>query len=190
MASNIFFTSDVHFGHKNIIRYSNRPFNSVTDMNETLIRNWNSVVPENGVVYSLGDFAFSKIEEVESILHRLNGRIYMISGNHDEVITRNARRILDTNKVVKIVPYWEIKHNGQDICLFHYGCRVWNKSHRGSWLLFGHSHGSLPPYGKSVDVGVDSTYVTGKAPYMPLSFEQIDAFMAKRKIESEDYHGD
>ena len=55
---NLFFTSDTHFFHEGIIRFCNRPFGSVEEMNETLIRNWNEKVPEDGTVFHLGDFAF------------------------------------------------------------------------------------------------------------------------------------
>lgn len=84
--------------------------------------------------------------------------------------------------------FHELNVQGQKVVLSHYGSRVWNKSHRGSWLLYGHSHGSLPPLGKSVDVGVDSPWVTGKPEYRPFNYEEIKVFMDKQTPEFLDHH--
>ena len=78
-----FFTSDTHFGHANIIRLCNRPFKDVEEMNEKLIENWNKVVPEDGTVFHLGDFAFGGSALWNSVIPRLNGQIYLIIGNHE-----------------------------------------------------------------------------------------------------------
>lgn len=185
---NTWFTSDIHFYHKNIIKYSNRPFKDVDDMNSSLIRNWNERVDTNDTVYSLGDFAFAKIGKILEILSQLNGNIHLINGNHDEEIVNNAQLILDSGFVKSISDYKEIRVDGEFICLFHYGNRVWNRSHRGSWQLYGHSHGTLPPYGKSVDVGVDAPFVTGKAEYRPFSFQEIREYMNRRMVEVADQH--
>ena len=183
------FTSDLHYHHNNIIKYSNRPFNNVEHMNASLIDNWNANVGENDDVYSLGDFAFTKIGKILEILSQLKGNIHMINGNHDEEVIKNRKVILDSGYVKSISDYKEIRVNGQFICLFHYGARVWNRSHRGSWMLYGHSHGSLPPYGKSVDVGVDATFIlNGRTEYRPYSFLEIKQFMDSRNIEIADQH--
>lgn len=88
---NLFFTSDTHFFHEGIIKFCNRPFESVEEMNETLIRNWNETVPEDGTVFHLGDFAFGGWREWMSAYNRLNGKIYLILGNHD---MKNAKHAL------------------------------------------------------------------------------------------------
>ena len=94
---NIFLTSDQHFFHGNIIKYCNRPWNSgkdsdgniivtqndIDEMNEEMIRRWNSVVPNDGIVYHLGDFALGDRNKIKEILPRLNGKINLIMGNHD-----------------------------------------------------------------------------------------------------------
>jgi calcineurin-like phosphoesterase family protein len=79
----IFFTSDLHFGHANIIQYCNRPFNSVEHMNGVLMSNWNSVVTEDDKVIVLGDFAMGKISETLPVAERLNGMKFLVPGNHD-----------------------------------------------------------------------------------------------------------
>lgn len=186
----IFFTSDIHFGHKNIIKYNNRPFSSVAEMDQKIIENWNRVVSQSDTVYHLGDFAFSKIDRIVEILKQLNGNKVMILGNHDDQIKNNKQLLIDNKLVKELSTYKEIKIENQFICLFHYGCRVWNKAHHGSWLLYGHSHGSLPPYGKSTDVGMDAPFILGQPTYRPYSFKEIQAFLNTREIKTEDHHGD
>lgn len=179
-------------GHANIIRYSNRPFNSVEHMNESLVENINNVVAQDDTLYHLGDLAFMQLEKLIPLLNRINCKeIHLILGNHDKVVSNNQSAILNrTHNVKSISSYKEITYNKQPIVLFHYGMRVWNRSHHGSYHLYGHSHGSLPPHGKSCDVGVDSPHVTGKAEYRPYSFTEIERFMRTREISKEDYHGD
>lgn len=81
--SNIFFTSDTHFNHKNIILYCQRPFDTIEKMNEAIIANWNKTVPQDGIVFHLGDFALGGSEAWNKVLPRLNGQIHLILGNHD-----------------------------------------------------------------------------------------------------------
>lgn len=79
----LFFTSDTHFNHTNILQYCNRPFKTIDQMNETIITNWNRVVGPDDVIFHLGDFCLGGAEEWNKILNRLNGRIYLVLGNHD-----------------------------------------------------------------------------------------------------------
>ena len=80
----VFFTSDSHFCHKNIIEFCSRPFETVEEMNEKLVENWNKVVGPSDIVYHLGDFCFAGSAEWHYLLGKLNGRIHLIIGNHDE----------------------------------------------------------------------------------------------------------
>ena len=81
----IYLTSDLHFNHMNILKYEpeSRPFNSIEEMNETIIQNWNEVVTANDTVYVLGDMAMGMIEDAIPLIKRLNGKIILIRGNHD-----------------------------------------------------------------------------------------------------------
>lgn len=85
----IFFTSDTHFGHANIVRLSNRPFKetkhqtAVEVMNEAIVKNWNETVSPDDTVYHLGDVALGPIQDSLSIIERLNGRKILVTGNHD-----------------------------------------------------------------------------------------------------------
>lgn len=186
------FTSDNHYYHKNIIKYSNRPFKDVDDMQYQLIKKWCETVQDGDTVFHLGDFAFTKEDKLIPLLYQLKAdriNLHMILGNHDKNLIRNKRQLLESGLIKEIVSYKEIYVDNQFICLFHYGTRTWNKAHHGSWLLFGHSHGTLKPLGKSVDVGFDSPHVLGAAKYAPYSFHEIKKFMDKQEIYSEDYHG-
>lgn len=89
---NIWFISDTHFGHNKIIEYCNRPFNSASEMDEELIKRWNSKIGKKDLVWHLGDVALSNKEYVASIISQLNGEIRLIKGNHD---TRSSQWFRD-----------------------------------------------------------------------------------------------
>lgn len=182
----IHFISDTHWGHSNIIKYSNRPFNSVEEMNEGLIKNWNAVVKQTDTVWHLGDVTFTNYPDFRKILKRLNGFKNIILGNHDKTIMNNWNDLIDSKAIQSIQYYKELKAEGQFIVLLHYGLRVWNKSHHNSWHLYGHSHGSLPPHGKSVDMGVDCKEITSE--YRPISFNEVKKYMDKRTMSVVDHH--
>ena len=172
----------IFFFHANIIRFCNRPFASVEEMNEGIIERWNKSVKPTDTVWSLGDFAFCQYDQIVSILRRLNGNIHMVLGNHDMNIQKNRKALLDEGLVKEIRDYKELKPDGNTICMFHYPQRTWNKAHYGSWHLFGHVHGSMEPLGRSVDVGMDSPYVLGEPVYRPFSYEEVRDFMRNREV--------
>lgn len=171
------FTSDTHFSHANIIKYSNRPFNSVEEMDRALIANWNAKVGQYDVVRFLGDFCFSDLEKGQSYFDQLNGVKHLIVGNHD----KTAVQIKGWKSISQ---FEEIKVEGQSITLCHYAMRVWNKSHHGAWHLYGHSHGSLPddPNSRSFDVGVDCHA------YQPLNMDDISRIMKRKTWKAVDHH--
>jgi calcineurin-like phosphoesterase family protein len=182
----IWFTSDTHFNHANIIEHSARPFADLDDMTETLIARWNERVNYSDTVYHLGDFALSWGKKhkslVDGLLERLHGNKTLIVGNHDrDEVTKNPRW-----SAVKHYHELKIDLGGvhkQRIVLSHYAFRTWNQIHRGSWMLYGHSHSNLTDIGgKTMDVGVDCH------DYYPIRVEQIAAFMAGRDIVSCDHH--
>jgi calcineurin-like phosphoesterase family protein len=184
---NHWFISDTHFGHANIIKYSNRPFKDVDEMNELMIQEWNKLVKPNDAVYHNGDFAFMTFDKFRLMHRRLNGDIYLQLGNHDKMIIQHKTDLLKQGKIVSIENYRELKIGGHMIVLFHYGQRVWNKSHHGSIHLYGHSHGSLPPFGKSVDAGVDCKEITHE--YRPIHLDEVLKYMSKREQSVVDHHG-
>jgi calcineurin-like phosphoesterase family protein len=145
----VFFTSDTHFGHARIIELCKRPFVSVEDMNEALIANWNARVHPGDTVWHLGDFTLGNADAARRVISRLHGDIHLVWGNHDRESVRNLNMWRSSQYAA------EINHEGHKITLCHYAMRVWNQSHRGSLMLYGHSHGHMWGTRQSLDVGVD-----------------------------------
>ncbi len=166
--NNIWFTADHHFNHSNVITYSKRPFANVEEMNEELIKKWNEVDKKGDTVYHLGDFSFSKAKQFKD---RLNGQIHLIRGNHDRESDEVYRKLFVSVSDIKIFKTFE-----PHIILCHYALRVWNKCHYGTWHLYGHSHGHLPDYGLSMDVGIDTNN------YYPYSYEEIKEKMLQKDV--------
>lgn len=159
----IFFTADEHYGHKNAIKHSSRPFSSVDEMNDALINNHNLVVGAKDTVVHCGDFTLiGNYQRVsDQFISKLNGNHIFLRGSHDEWLKRSmdAPFILERK--------WQLKKESYFIVACHYAMRTWRKSHYNSWHVYGHSHGSLESFGKSYDVGVDNN------DYYPVSLEQL-----------------
>ena len=173
----IYFTSDHHFGHTNIIKFSDRPFESVEEMDEELIKRWNSKISKNDHVYHLGDFGLCKSYRMKDILDQLNGKIYLIRGNHEGAAQANPQRFEWIKDYFELsIPDADAPNGRQKIILLHYAMRVWRSSFRGTWHLYGHSHGNLPddPTSRSFDVGVDCH------DFYPLSYEEVKHIMLQK----------
>lgn len=202
---NTFFTSDTHWGHNNILKFcpdrqkrwpaAVLPPKMVDGklveqfdievMNEGLIERWNKTVSAIDKVYHLGDFAFCNAAKTKSILSRLHGEIHFTSGNHDKVVHEN-KDIRDMFASVR--DYREMTFDKQKFVLFHFPIEIWNKGHHGAIHLHGHCHDSLPPTGRRVDVGVDSTGITGVAEHRPWALEEIVHCMKNRVYVPKDHH--
>lgn len=178
----IYISSDLHFSHFNIIKYCNRPFKSIGEMNDVLIKNINSVVGPNDIFYHLGDFCFGdKYDYIAHLVSRINGKKIFIRGNHDKI------KILDRLKEDNLIDSWHdvlgVSINGQYIWMSHYPHLSWDGSARGSWHCFAHVHGRLngKETGLSMDVGCDTHN------FYPWSFEQVSVKMAelKQKMDAE-----
>lgn len=110
--SDIFFTSDTHFGHANIIQHCERPFASVEEMTEKLIENWNACVKAGDRVYHLGDFALKlNVSEIESIVRRLHGEKFLVWGNHDQ----KNKSVLQARGFAQKWSYHELKIGDQNV---------------------------------------------------------------------------
>lgn len=139
--SQTFFTSDLHFGHANALRFDNRPWDTIEEMNEALIENWNQKVGKNDLVFIIGDFLWKSDEAALDILKRLNGRLVLICGNHDKFVKKPE--FLQYFEAVK--DYDDIKvglKSGENkrCILCHYFMPMYNGHYRGAILLHGHSH--------------------------------------------------
>lgn len=170
-----FVTADTHFGHANIIKHANRPFKDIEENDQTLINNWNEIVPSNGgIVYILGDFAW---RDHAKYLHQLHGKKIIILGSHD-------RMNQDALSLFKEVHHGSamIQFGNDYPCYCSHTCyRVWEKSHYGVPHLFGHSHGRLTTFNLSEDAGVDCGRIFKK--YYPIPLTEVKKYMAKREEE-------
>lgn len=134
MARN-FYISDLHLGHNNCIKFDDRPFSSVEEMNACIIANWNAVVRKEDNVFVLGDFAWNN-EMGDEALKKLNGNKFLVLGNHDRP-TDFMRK-----EFVWIQEYAEIMDEGRRVILCHYPIAHWKNADRGAIHLYGHIHTS------------------------------------------------
>ncbi len=199
---NIWLTSDTHFGHTNIAgpKISNwtsgyRDFNSVHEMNMALVDGINKYVKEDDILYHLGDWSFGGVHNILQFRNYIVCKnVHLILGNHDQHIVDKEIKYHDTS----FDPI-ELFSSVQDVLtldigktklfLSHYSHRVWLGSHKGVIHLYGHSHGSIPDYGKSMDVGVDVAFKKF-GEYRPFNIGDITNIMSKRTIEKIDHHGE
>ena len=174
---NIWFTADTHFCHEHIIKFSHRPFRDAAEMNDELIRRWNETVPEDGIVFHLGDFCQGNSSDWNNIMCLLHGKIYLILGNHD---VKNMRPGY-AQRFEQVAEQMTISVGGQSIILNHNPFLCYGGSYRDVWQLFGHVHsgpnsisGLDHPRLKMLfplqyDVGVDNN------DYCPVSFAKVKA---------------
>lgn len=133
----IYFTADLHFGHANIIRHSNRPFSNVEEMDNAIIENWRSRVKTNDTVYIIGDmFYIGRVNYVD-YLNRLPGKKHLIIGNHDKHWMKKVDLKLYFESVSNFA---EISDGAHKITLCHYPMMTWNGASKNSYLIYGHIH--------------------------------------------------
>ena len=159
----VFYIADTHFGHANIIKHCNRPFESADEMDNTLIDNWNNVVGKDDIVIVVGDFAFKGATHTE-YLAKLNGKIYLVRGNHDK----------SAYGFEKAVDMMKIKHKGNTIVLCHYPMCEWDGFFRNTVHFYGHIHNAknntnslMESIPNAYNVGAD---ILG---FTPRTFEEI-----------------
>lgn len=178
--SKLFFTSDEHFGHNNIIKFCNRPFADMDQMVDSLIYRHNLAVGAEDRVYHLGDMFWRTfpLDRALAVMKALNGEHHYIRGNHEELVDENPAL---QECFVTICERAQIYPEGaprKGIVLDHYAGRVWHDSDKGAWQLYGHTHADLTEMDPllAFDVGVDAN------DFMPVSLEQVAWKMqAKRK---------
>ena len=177
----IYFTADMHFGHRAIITMQNRPFESVEEMNRVLLQNFNAVVQKDDTVYIIGDICHHmKIEDADNLIKKLNGKKYLVRGNHDK--NYDPRLFEDIQDFMKISVY------GNSFSLMHYPMLSWPKKGSGSYHLHGHIHARME-YNESnrsdgqrrYDVGVDANN------YYPVSVKQIVDFWVNINLMNSRY---
>lgn len=186
----VYFTSDQHFGHENIIRFTGRPFSNAKEMNEALIENWNNTVPEDGIVFNLGDVCFGSSHVWNNNLSQLHGRHFLIMGNHDFKNYRSSYSKYFEHTALEMY----IRVDNVSIYLNHHPLLCFGgsfKKEHDVWNLFGHVHsGPNNPKGKDIprlkmlfptqyDVGVDNN------DFRPVSFWKVKEIIEKQVRESE-----
>jgi calcineurin-like phosphoesterase family protein len=190
---NTFASSDHHFYHNNIIKYSARPFKDVDEMNEKMVVAWNNKVPHNALVYYFGDFSLA-FRAVELFTKRLNGKKILIAGNHDFCHPAHKKSKQEENRKIWTQKYidngWAEVHLSGEIDIP--GVAIVNANHMpylenapgqdirhaqhrpkddGRWLLCGHVHEKWAQRGKMINVGVDVRN------FIPLNFTEIGAII-------------
>jgi len=161
------YTSDTHFGHNNIIKYSNRPFKTVNEMDAKIIQNlWTKVGPEDDL-WILGDFAFGAKSKDSTYLNKIyeqlpGARKHLVIGNHDLQPTLNLPWDSITNLSEIQDGPGSLRHT-----LCHYPMITWNHARNGTFQLFGHVHNNWLGSNNSINVGVDVW------DFMPVCFTDI-----------------
>ena len=185
---NVYFTSDFHLFHNNVLKFDNRPFNDIYEMHSEIERRWNETVKADDIVIYLGDLSFARREDVQTVnemLSRLNGHIHFVMGNHDKY-----NDIIKMPRFESVQDYLELRlTHYQDselqigtkvrvetlFCIMHYPIYSWNKKHFGSYMIHGHCHGNLH-HGESasfydnrrvIDVGCMLN------DYTPISYKEV-----------------
>ena len=183
----IYFTSDTHFGHSNIIKYCNRPFDNVHIMDEVIFDRINETVGIDDTLYILGDFCFKGKQPAEYLSRIICQDVHLILGNHDKrsdyIDNLSAARVDVGFTSVQEVK--EIIYCNQRIFLSHYAHRTWAASHKGSFHCYGHTHSKLDSEDKNssrktLDVGVDNCLNYDKPFGQPFSFKEIQKIMNTR----------
>lgn len=195
--NNIWITSDLHLGHKNIVRGITewedkgpcRDFPSLEKHDSTIIDNINKVVKQDDILYVLGDIFFGGRDLILSYRNRIVCRnIHLVLGNHDLLIRKNVQVTEDmrARDLFKSCGDTVERKIGEDkFFMSHYAHRTWPKAGRGCMHLYGHSHGSLEwqSWGKSMDVGIDC-----HPEFRPYHVNEIRDILNKRDILHIDHH--
>jgi calcineurin-like phosphoesterase family protein len=167
------YCADLHLNHHNIIKYCNRPWSSVEEMNGALISIWNERVKSLDQVIFLGDFGYFRTTEgVTRYLKMLNGSKILIAGNHDDKVIRQSpewKAIYDIYESCDLFDDGAGRREYIRFCCCHYPMRSWNKLSKGCYMLHGHCHGTIQPIDHSFDVGVDSPWTK----YGPVDIHDI-----------------
>lgn len=182
-SKNLWWTSDTHFFHKNVIAHCNRPFASVDEMNAELVRRWNARVNKIGTVIHVGDMLFGSSQKWNQILDQLNGEIILVEGNHDRENKPNATTRERFKSIHNIL---ELDVEGTLFHVCHYPMLSWRNRQRGSIMCHGHQHGDgqlevvcptdgtvVIPQCRRLDVGTDCATRYGAPAYSPIAHAEL-----------------
>lgn len=195
--SKTYITSDIHWGHSNILKYSpwaRGHFRDITDMNEAIVRNINSMVTDEDTLIIAGDICFARPEIGVEYLKRLNGIKKIVWGNHDVKLRESSvyQQSRGLMGVVFDADYLEFDHKFQDkkykIVVTHYPFLTWNRSHHGSCNFHGHGHASPENRNtqgmcvRQMDIGLDGNSM------MPHCMDDLCSEMSRREVLKHGHH--
>lgn len=171
------FSADLHFGHRNIIRYCDRPFDDVAHMNDALVERWNALVAPDDEVWVLGDVAMGKIDETLPYVSGLHGRLHLVTGNHDRCWPGHGDKADGWEPRYREVGFVHIHHGSRvvrvtatdgrsrDVLACHFPYEGDSQDidrypnarpvDHGDWLLHGHVHEVWRQHGRMINVGMD-----------------------------------
>jgi calcineurin-like phosphoesterase family protein len=136
-----YFISDLHFGHANCLKFDNRPFKTIEEHDEYIIKSWNETVSTDDDVYILGDISWYNRTKTIEIFKRLNGKLHLIKGNHDNNLLKNSEL---RSLFVEVRDYQELTDgDGKSIVLCHYPIPCFRNHYYGWYHLYGHVHNSF-----------------------------------------------
>lgn len=179
--SNLWFSSDHHFYHKNILKLQRhtRKGETIDEHHELLIDAHNSLVKPEDKVMFLGDLSFGGTAKTAKILDRLNGEKFMILGNHD-----NWDQGVLKQYFTGISNYYQLKHDNKHVILCHFPIAVFDRMHHGSYHLHGHTHGAYSTEGRTLDVGIDNRPTKDMLPW---HWDEIVQYMEARPVVNRVY---
>lgn len=193
---NAFVSSDWHFGHANIIKYSPKSrghFKDIEEMNEAIIRNVNAKVKKDDIIFILGDVGFCKPEKTMMYLARINCDKYIVFGNHDsklresgvfnDIHARNMAKVIGFSS--DLVISRKVGDKKMNVVMYHFPIESWDRMHHGSIHLFGHRHTDKADHkniNRSRDVGMDGNDM------MPYNMDDLLIELEKNPIKFEGHH--
>lgn len=166
-----YYTGDLHFGHNTVLKFDNRPFKDIDEMDRVLIDNWNSRITKNDQVYILGDLALHNEKPYSWYLSQLKGQKHLIVGNHDRKLLKDSEAM---QHFVSVDYYLELTDEKKRLIMSHYPIAEWNGFYRESYHLYGHIHNNtkgvyqyMKQFDKALNVGC---MING---YMPVTFNEL-----------------
>lgn len=168
----IYYTADTHFGDGRILKLCRRPFRTVEEMNEELIRRWNAKVLKSDTVWLLGDVAVDE-ETAARILPKLNGKVHLLLGNHDVVLTDSLRYFESVSQIKTI------EDQGWSVCLCHYPLLSFENSVYGGYHVFGHIHNNPQDIATQITKTIPRIYNAGvdECDFIPRSLSELEGEM-------------
>lgn len=156
------YISDLHFGHKNCIRFDHRPFADIDGMDRMLIELWNGRVYDDDHVYIIGDFCYRSDKAPEWYLRQLKGHKHLIIGNHDKVTLDSEKAMSYFESVDKLMHVTDTL-NGEkiEIVCCHYPIVSWYKGRHGSYHIYGHVHSNTSDPATEIMLNFDKALNAG-----------------------------